>query len=132
MEDVEFYTKNYGRRRKDGSTYSCLSTYCKECHIQRAAARSRAHYSERGSKIRKNRALMRRMKDVPCADCGNRFHPVCMDFDHRDPALKTRGLAAMAHQSTDTILVEIAKCDVVCANCHRIRTARVGGWMEYE
>ena len=33
-------------------------------------------------------AELRRIKDVACADCGRRFPPYVMDFDHRDPSQK--------------------------------------------
>lgn len=47
-----------------------------------------------------------------------------MDFDHRDPATKTKAVSQLISEcrSMDIILEEIAKCDLVCANCHRIRT----------
>ena len=66
------------------------------------------------------RALRRR----PCADCGQIFPPWVMDFDHRDPKEKSFALAAgnALLKSRDVLLAEIAKCDIVCANCHAIRT----------
>jgi hypothetical protein len=45
-----------------------------------------------------------------------------MDFDHRDPATKTRSVTRMIHGSIDRMMAEVAKCDIVCANCHRLRT----------
>ncbi len=48
-----------------------------------------------------------------------------MDFDHlRDKKSKKSavGLMAMQEHSMKVILEEIAKCEVVCSNCHRIRT----------
>lgn len=59
-------------------------------------------------------------KDVPCADCGGRFPACAMDFDHRDPAEKSFGIGPRNHGFA-AIRAEIEKCDVVCANCHRIR-----------
>lgn len=58
-------------------------------------------------------------------DCGGRFPAVCMDFDHRPGEKKLFTVAAMVgqHQTSKRVLAEIAKCDVVCSNCHRIRTA---------
>jgi hypothetical protein len=68
--------------------------------------------------------LLRDLRRVPCADCGGHFRPHQMDFDHRDPARKdfrlTAGRAML--MSTARVLAEVAKCDIVCANCHRIRT----------
>lgn len=61
-------------------------------------------------------------------DCGGTFDPVCMDFDHRPGELKLFNIAAWRQYSakvtTAKLLTEIAKCDVVCANCHRLRTHR--------
>ena len=45
-----------------------------------------------------------------------------MDFDHRDPSTKCFGLSHAIFQAWSNVLAEIDKCDVVCANCHRIRT----------
>jgi len=48
-----------------------------------------------------------------------------MDFDHRDPSQKRHSVMAMVSRTgTAAILTEVAKCDVVCANCHRMRTYR--------
>ena len=63
-------------------------------------------------------------KGVPCMDCGRVWHPVAMDFDHREPAKKFRSVSFLVTggRSLDSIRTEIAKCDLVCACCHRIRT----------
>lgn len=57
-------------------------------------------------------------------DCGVSYPSYVMDFDHRDPSLKKfeLGDALSKVYSIQLVLDEIAKCDVVCANCHRIRT----------
>jgi hypothetical protein len=68
--------------------------------------------------------FLRDLRRRPCADCGQIFAPWLMDFDHRDPRTKSFALAA-GHallKSRDVLLAEIAKCDIVCANCHAIRT----------
>lgn len=63
---------------------------------------------------------MRTAKDKPCADCGQRYPFPCMEFDHvRGKKLFNVASVCM---SIDKLAAEIAKCDVVCANCHRIRT----------
>lgn len=62
-------------------------------------------------------------KRRPCADCGVQYPPYVMQFDHRDPGVKLFNVsAAPGRYSTDQVLNEIAKCDVVCANCHAERT----------
>jgi hypothetical protein len=45
-----------------------------------------------------------------------------MDFDHRDPAVKVQGVTRMIMGSIERMLAEAEKCDIVCANCHRLRT----------
>jgi hypothetical protein len=62
-------------------------------------------------------------KDKPCVDCGGRFPPECMDFDHVR-GQKTKNIAAIATGSLERLLDEIAKCDLVCANCHGTRTRK--------
>ena len=48
---------------------------------------------------------------------------VCFDFDHRDPALKSFAISSKwKHVSEALLQAEFAKCDVVCSNCHRLRT----------
>jgi hypothetical protein len=48
-----------------------------------------------------------------------------MDFDHREPESKSQRVMAMVGRAgIGRILAEVAKCDVVCANCHRMRTYR--------
>ena len=71
-------------------------------------------------------AWLRELRRVPCLDCGRRLPPYAMDFDHRDPADKSFNLGAgkVLLKSRAALVAEIAKCDVVCANCHRIRTQR--------
>lgn len=61
-------------------------------------------------------------KAVPCMDCGGRFPACCMDYDHRPDTMKVRNVSKFARSGWRGAFTEIAKCDVVCANCHRIRT----------
>ncbi len=74
------------------------------------------------------RSFLDAIKDLPCQDCGGRFPPECMDFDHRDPELKSFGIGRDSAFSTKdpevlrTLMLEVSKCDLICSNCHRIRT----------
>lgn len=63
------------------------------------------------------------LKNVPCADCGKKFPTYVMDFDHaRGKKNFEMSEARENNFSKARILKEAKKCDVVCANCHRIRT----------
>jgi hypothetical protein len=73
-------------------------------------------------------AVINEAKDKPCADCNYYFDRVCMDFDHRPGEVKAFTVSvARRGMPLHQVLAEIAKCDVVCANCHRIRS-RDRGW----
>jgi hypothetical protein len=67
--------------------------------------------------------IVAKIKDVPCADCGVKYPPPVMEFDHRVPEDKVLPVATMVSTcySLDAVLKEIEKCDLVCANCHRMR-----------
>ena len=88
-----------------------------------------AHREEEIERVtRRQRATLAWLRDlrrVPCLDCGGDFPPHVMDFDHRDPSTKSFPIASgkVLLKSRALLELEIAKCDVVCANCHRIRTA---------
>ena len=63
------------------------------------------------------------IKDVPCLDCGCRFPPECMDFDHLKD--KIGNISKMSTKNNwDDVLLEIEKCEVICANCHRMRSRK--------
>lgn len=94
------------------------------------AARYRARNPGVGSKH--GRAARARAKEfvnaikvaTPCADCGKYFPAVCMDFDHLDAGEKESCVGTLVNKahSLKRIAREVAKCDVVCSNCHRLRT----------
>lgn len=70
----------------------------------------------------KRRFWMHRQKERPCADCGQSYPHYVMDFDHRYGVTKVMKVSQIYKRSMKTLKAEIAKCDVVCANCHRERT----------
>lgn len=64
------------------------------------------------------------IRNVPCKDCGGRFPTVAMDFDHLPGSTKSFGIMnGWRWRGWDLMLAEIAKCEIVCSNCHRVRTA---------
>lgn len=73
------------------------------------------------------RRYVQKLKANPCMDCGGTFPACCMEFDHVR-GTKIYIVSAMVGQSwsMQKLKEEIAKCDLVCANCHRIRHQRPG------
>lgn len=110
-------------RRGDGKQSACAT--CKKL-------RDQLRYAAKGSLVREQKRLRKRkliawyqaLKDAPCTDCHEVFHPAAMQWDHRD-APKLGEVATMLHRvSREVLLRELAKCQLVCANCHAIRTYR--------
>jgi hypothetical protein len=99
---------------------------CKTCMNDQHKDYYEKNRKKRAESIRrknqKSRDFMDSLKDKPCVDCGKSFPPCVMDFDHRDKQQKKKNVGQMLGCSKDRILEEAAKCDIVCANCHRIRT----------
>ena len=83
-------------------------------HPERIAAKSKRAQ-------RKRRALLAQLKSQPCMDCGQSYPPYVMDFDHRR-GTKVFDVSTNSMWGLQAVLTEIEKCDLVCANCHRIRT----------
>ena len=97
--------------------------------VKQREAEARYHRENRsrrrdGKKDRRShfRRLIQEFKSVPCADCGMSYPYYVMDFDHvRGAKCFNIGTDAKS-KSMEAFLAEVAKCDVVCANCHRHRT----------
>lgn len=95
------------------------------CH-KRYYLRNTALYKKKNIK-RRNELInfVISLKQKACKDCGVQYPHYVMDFDHRDRTTKLASINEMINihsYSKEKILEEIKKCDLVCANCHRIRT----------
>ncbi len=123
----DFYLRKSGERK--GKYYQT----CKNCY----KLRGRQYYfnnHDRQLKLAKNRKKLYQnqrkewlsaIKSKPCQDCGQCYPPYVMDFDHRDSDTKIASISLMSIRNTSSfekIKLEIEKCDLVCANCHRQRT----------
>jgi hypothetical protein len=113
---------------------------CANCHrirtVERAAKVARPSVPDHPSaELERKRAywrmqarLLDALKDRTCADCGREYPACAMDFDHRDPIGKSQAVSRMIGRAgIAKIMAEVAKCDIVCANCHRDRTYRRRG-----
>ena len=103
----------------------------RERHYARSLELARnAYYNHREkrlagvkTRIARNRAAIDILKAKPCLDCGVKYPSCVMEFDHvRGTKSATVGRMMSRDQGLKAIMAEIAKCDLVCANCHRIRT----------
>lgn len=105
------------------------NSYCLLCNREYKRAYFHRHPEKKvafNAKVTVRRAALRQYvldaKNKPCSDCGLAYPFYVMDFDHlgdkkfKLSAVKARGYAL------EKVQAEIAKCEVVCANCHRART----------
>lgn len=97
---------------------ACVAAYGREWR------KRNPEYKRPGEEATNDRYLS--LKRNPCQDCGRSFPAVCMDYDHRPGEVKIKSVSRMVMEHRPWLLIEaeIAKCDLVCANCHRIRTSR--------
>ena len=103
-------------------TYASLMERRRRSTPEEWAPSTSPRIEKQRARWRANAAMLNDIRDVPCADCGRRFPPCIMQFDHRDPTTKAHGVTRMLMRARSVILAEVAKCDIVCTNCHRIRT----------
>lgn len=146
----EFYTDPC---TKDGYNYKC-----KECrkaydreykkayklkHKDKILAQARIHTANYRNKVKKETGsypkdyrkaklmvkVLAYLAEHPCADCGE-TNPVVLEFHHTDPNTKSGTISQMIRvtKNWQCIQEEINKCIVLCANCHRIVTAKMQGW----
>lgn len=79
--------------------------------------------TQKRERIAKLIEWMRQLKSKPCADCGEKFHPVAMAFDHVPGTAKRLDISTLVRRgSIGLARAEVAKCEIVCANCHAVRT----------
>lgn len=104
---------------------------CKECvrvYARAHYAQNKKLYTERNKRHwDKRREWYNSLKDKPCLDCGQSFPSCAMEFDHRDGEKKQHTISKLITSkliAKKRILAEIAKCDLVCVLCHRLRTCK--------
>lgn len=88
--------------------------------------RHRAHGRRSSQKRqRAHQAYIRQIKlERGCVDCSYNAHADALQFDHLPEHIKLYTVSGMATYSREKVDAEIAKCEVVCANCHAVRTAQ--------
>ncbi|MGI8903204.1 MAG: hypothetical protein ACR2IP_06000 [Solirubrobacteraceae bacterium] len=119
------------RRRARGQRDNCCRP-CRAAYKQEHYAANRARYIENA--LRRKRALavdratylIEFFRLRPYADCGE-TDPLILEFDHQENKLFNISKGLRDH-NLQVVIDEIGKCDVVCANCHRRRTAHRGGF----
>lgn len=132
IKSLEQFNKN--KWKGDG-----LQSDCKDC----SKSISRAYYAINAEKqckqIHAARKIRRKihqkfildyLKSHPCFHCGE-SDPIVLEFDHLRNKRKNLSHMIGGSDSIDSIKKEIEKCQVLCANCHRRKTAKDYKWYKY-
>jgi hypothetical protein len=96
-------------------------------YYRKQIANGKRHYY-----LASNRKVVKRYREfvcwikegVPCGDCGKYYPAPCMDFDHVRGEKLGDVSRLLSRVSLHLIAEELLKCELVCANCHRLRTVR--------
>ena len=120
-------------KRQPPSEFHLSSKYghqpwCKSCR--------RGYDASYWKRTRETRVHFRRLRQVelerwhrslkrmtPCADCGGHFHHAAMHWDHLPGQPKRLEVSTLVHRGSRRAAIhEMTKCELVCANCHAVRT----------
>ena len=83
--------------------------------------RTREIQQRRRTKQQEVRKRLQAIIGSKCCRCGiDDFR--LLDFDHIDPHTKTMNISQQLHRSFDELELEVRKCQLLCANCHRLKT----------
>ena len=128
---LEELTFNKNKSRKDG-----LNTICRVC----SRLRSRQYYKD--NTVEHKKAVQKRnvkykqavstrvyeyLLNNPCTVCGEKDITV-LEFDHLRDKTKAVSQLVMSNNNWERVWEEIKKCQVLCANCHRRKTAKDQNW----
>lgn len=135
-DEKEFFWKDKKAGRLHAQCKLCYREHRKSYaaeHYSRYADQYRARAKERRIKIRRElqRNLLEYLREKSCAECGE-FDIRVLEFDHIEPKTKNFGIAEAIRNGMKwrDILVELEMCQILCANCHKKRTAAQYGWFK--
>lgn len=102
---------------------------CSNCHSIKTAIEQKWNDPKKIKSRKKRKNLpkfIEYLNSHPCVDCGE-SNPVVLEFDHIR-SKKQRISRLVERASWKTVLKEINKCQVLCSNCHQIKTSKQFNW----
>lgn len=119
--------KEFGEFAKHSKRADGLQSICRVCKSEayrQYYAKDAERYKENTRRRKESlRDYVRKLKESsPCTDCGVSYPYYVMDFDHLPEHIKLNQVGFFTERSKSKLLDEIAKCELVCSNCHRERT----------
>ncbi|MEL6404431.1 MAG: hypothetical protein AAFR81_08715 [Chloroflexota bacterium] len=129
----EFSWRNKKRAIRHKRCKDCNKVYQRKHYNanQKRYVKKAKHWNDANRaeyKARLRRYAIEHLIKNPCVDCGEK-NPLVLDFDHvRDEKVASVSTLISNVTSLKRLKVEIAKCEIRCANCHRLKTAKEEGW----
>jgi 5-methylcytosine-specific restriction endonuclease McrA len=117
ITDRRAYYRAYYQQRKDDPEFIARKR-ANDLRYHRGETQS--HYkADRGWRSALQEKVKAYKLNKGCAYCGFKGHSAALHFHHRDPTAKLFILGGhMGNRSPEEVWAEIAKCEIVCANCH--------------
>lgn len=130
-EEIYFYFRNKDKNIRRNVCKTCCEQHRKSKeHYQKYKTEYNKRSKERRERLFEENSLLvvNFLKNNPCVNCSE-SNILVLDFDHKDKKDKKYDISRMlSSYKWNTILKEIKKCQVLCANCHRIKTAHQFDW----
>jgi hypothetical protein len=129
-ELIEFSTNKRKQDGKQSNCKDCVRQYDNAYYKNNSKRRTKTREKNSRSVVRNRIYVLSHLSTHPCVDCGEP-DPVVLEFDHVRET-KRHNISDMVKHSMSikTIQLEIDKCEVRCANCHRRKTAKQFGYHE--
>ena len=117
----EFHFRNKAKGIRQPWCKECKAVYSKTKYATDEPTRQ-MYRDHRKRRREENSQFMRALKEgKPCTDCKVAHPWYVMQWDHISND-KLHNVSEMALHAKETIMTEIDKCELVCANCHAHRT----------
>lgn len=128
MDAFALRNTNNGRYRSDCK--DCYNELQRTKYLRDLAIRTKQKIRQRKLQERNQEYRWEYLRTHPCVDCGETDLRV-LEFDHVKNK-KYRSISYLVNHgfSLEVVIEEIKKCEVVCGNCHRIRTGNREGWFK--
>jgi len=126
-ESKEFLEFHKNKKRKDG--YNNICKLCRKEYHSEWYKNNKECVIEHGKKNKNNlhSYIFDYLTKNSCVDCGE-SDPIVLEFDHQKDKEFNISDGIIRNMSIKRISDEILKCEVVCANCHKRRTAKTQNW----
>jgi len=123
----QYYQENRAKCLAATSAWAKRNTERRKTHKAKFRAKPGVRAKEAEYMVRRRRNSAARfiadiLRAAPCTDCNKRYPAQVMEFDHLGDKNEEISVMVGRNPKPSALFAEIAKCELVCANCHRIRT----------